>query len=275
MFKQTETKLKNVKLGFGDGSIYDYGCYLVSLCNGLNQKGYSFTPESLNDLLKTKNAWIGEFRNYIDVANLDNYLPDIFGGEFQQIEPWNDVPSTQDLLKNDLVVVCKVNAVGIGGVGTHFVLLVGIDGKVAVIHDPYTGKTEKVTVRYGKLGNILGLRIFKVRPYTKPVVKPMIEREQVIKEIYNALCGEHSQGEVDWRMGQEASIESIVGDVCQNDKRFKDKWIPAPVIVNVPVIEYVEKPIYTTDDRIEKLKEIKNSKNWWWVKYSQIMALLA
>ena len=30
MFKQTEEKYRSIPLGFGAGSLYDYGCYLFS-----------------------------------------------------------------------------------------------------------------------------------------------------------------------------------------------------------------------------------------------------
>src|SRR3972149_2667644 len=124
MYKQTEEKYKNIRMGFGTGSIYDFGCYLVSFTNGVNKSGYSFSPESMNEWLKAANAWVGPSRNYIDVANLNKYYPNVFIS-FQQIDPWNDTPNVRELLKPNLVVVCRVDARGIGGTGTHFVLLVG------------------------------------------------------------------------------------------------------------------------------------------------------
>src|SRR3990172_9585050 len=97
-FKQTEDKYKHIYLGFGSGTIYSYGCYLVSLTNVLNVKGYSFSPEGFNDLLKQNNAFIGEFNNYIDVDRLPNILPNIFIS-FKKAEPWPDIPTLDDLLK--------------------------------------------------------------------------------------------------------------------------------------------------------------------------------
>lgn len=171
MFKQTDPKYKSVMMGFGTGSIYQYGCYLVSFVNGLNQKGYSFTPESMNDMLKAHQAWVGPYKNYIDVLNLEKYFPTIFV-KFGKIDPWNDVPPTIDFLKSNLVVVCRVDARAIGGTGTHYVLLTSIQDNIAVIHDPWTGNVEKITVRYKNYGNILGLNIFNVVPFVKPTTPP-------------------------------------------------------------------------------------------------------
>lgn len=171
MYKQTDPQYKAVPMGFGTGSIYQYGCYLVSFVNGLNLKNYSFAPISMNEMLKTHGAWVGPYKNYIDTPNLHRYFPSVFNS-FNKINPWNDVPSTQDLLKPNLVVVCRVDARAIGGSGTHYVCLVGIQDGIAVINDPWTGNTEKITVRYGNYGNILSVDVFDVNPYITP--KPVV-----------------------------------------------------------------------------------------------------
>lgn len=165
MYKQTDSKYKNITMGNGVGSIYQYGCYLVSLCNGLNQKGYSFTPESLNDFFKTPDSWVGPYNNYIDLPNLHKYYPSIFNS-FQQIDPWNDVPTGNSLISSNLVVIGRVSAVPIGGVGDHYVLITGFVNGICTIFDPWSGVEEPITKRWGKSGDIIGIRIFDVTPYT-------------------------------------------------------------------------------------------------------------
>lgn len=162
MFKQTEDYYKDLIMGFGSGSVYDFGCYLVSLTNGLVEFGYDFTPRSLNQLLKDKELWTREFRNYIDVDRLPTVLPNIFTS-FKKIEPWNDMATLEKYLSGDYIVLGKVDARGIGGSGTHFVLITDTDGENAVVFDPWTGEHQPVANRYGKYGNILGLRIFGVK----------------------------------------------------------------------------------------------------------------
>lgn len=215
MFKQTEEKYRSINMGFGSGSIYDFGCYLVSFTNGLNQKGYSFTPESMNEMLKAANAWVGQYRNYIDVDHLDDYFPNIFKS-FRSIEPWNDVPTTNELLSHNLVVVCKVDARGIGGTGTHFVLLVGIEGGVAVIHDPWTGKTEKVTVRYNKYGNILSVRIFEVIPYQQNQTSTDEKNKEIetLKKEIETLKNNQN----------EAIKQAVLEAVKVRDQQWQTEW---------------------------------------------------
>jgi len=174
MFKQTEEKYRNVPLGFGTGTIYQYGCYLVSLCNGLNQKGYSFTPESLNDLFKSVNAWVGPYRNYIDVDNLHKYLPNIFES-YQRIDPWNDVPVGEELLSDNLITLGRVSGVPIGGTGDHFVLFTGVENNVVKIFDPWHGNEEPISKRWAPYGYIKGVRIFSVKKPDQQEPNPVLD----------------------------------------------------------------------------------------------------
>lgn len=168
MYKQTEEYYKTQYLGFGTGSIYNYGCYLVSLCNGLNQFGHTFTPKTLNEALKADKLFTGEYKNYIDVGRLSTEWPDVFTS-FKHIEPWNDMDTLNWYLSRDYVVVAKVDARGIGGSGTHFVYVVDTEGINAIIHDPWFGDTIPVKDRYNGWGNILGLRVFGVKRISDPI----------------------------------------------------------------------------------------------------------
>jgi hypothetical protein len=163
MFKQTEEKYRKITLGNGSGSLYDFGCYLFSLVNGLIDFDWDYTPEYFNQLLRDKKALIGEFNNYINVDLLYNILPDIFVS-FKQIDVWPGFPVIEDYLSKNYIIIGKVDARGIGGSGSHFVRVIDtIENKNTVIQDPWTGATELVTNRYNKYNNILSLRIFEVK----------------------------------------------------------------------------------------------------------------
>lgn len=148
-------------MGYGTGSIYDFGCYLVSLVEGLVSKGYAFSSEGFNEILKSKGLWTGEFKNYIDVDNISKRYPEVFKS-FQKLDTWPSNDQLNTWINGNFVVVCKVDARGIGGTGTHFVVLKGMDGNTAIIGDPWTGTIDKVTLRYSKYGNILSLRVFEI-----------------------------------------------------------------------------------------------------------------
>lgn len=163
MLKQTLVKYKTVMLGNGKGSIYDFGCYLVSLVEGLNTKGYNFSIEGFNESLKYKKCWVGEFQNYIDVDNIATKYPEIFKS-FKKVTTWPSNDQLNAWLSGNYVVVCQVDAKGIGGSGTHFVVLKEMQGATAIVGDPWFGDVKPVTLRYGKLGNILSLRVFEIKP---------------------------------------------------------------------------------------------------------------
>ena len=179
MFKQTEEKYKTIKLGNGTGSIYDFGCFLVSLANGLKQKKYGYTPEELNDILKAKGLWIGPYGNYIDVANLSVKWPEIFES-FERIDPWGTAPKTSSLISNQIIALGRVSAKPIGGTGDHYVLIIDSINEVAKIYDPWGGLEESISKRWASFGYILGLRIFKVKPCVSTPEPPIIPTPPVV-----------------------------------------------------------------------------------------------
>lgn len=165
MYSQRDPRWSRKKLGFGTGTIGRYGCYLTALAWGLERFGWDFTPDSLNQMLKDKGLYTGEFKNYIDVHKLNSVLPGIFKN-FVKIEPWQNLPI------GDCVVLGKVDAKIIGGTGTHFV---EIDVKSGWINDPWDGKEYSI-IR----SPILGLRIFYIK-------KKEINMPKLTEDEQNAL----------------------------------------------------------------------------------------
>ncbi|MCK9370741.1 hypothetical protein M0R04_12600 [Candidatus Dojkabacteria bacterium] len=184
-YKQTEEKYRSIKLGNGEGSIYDYGCYMVSLCNGLRQKGYDYDPEQLNNILKVKNLWTGTTKNLIDVTNIVPRWFDVFTS-FKRVDAWTTVPSLDEILKPDTIAIGEVSPVGIGGSskGQHFVLITkkATNGH-AIIYDPWRGIEEIIDTHWGSLGYIKSLRLFTVKPHVNvPPVDPcLIYKQENIK----------------------------------------------------------------------------------------------
>src|ERR1035437_3691866 len=151
--------------------IKTYGCYLCSLVSGLSDRGYGWDPMSFNLLLRDRKAWVGPYKDYIDCPNLAKYLPDVFIS-YQKIDPYNDVPKIDQLIGENLIVVCRVNARAIGGTGTHYLYLVGQQKGVALIYDPWRNVIELVTKTYGNWGDLLGINIFTVRTKSTPPFVP-------------------------------------------------------------------------------------------------------
>ncbi len=255
-FKQTEEKYKHIYLGFGSGTIYSYGCYLVSLVNGLNDKGYNFTPEGFNDFLKQNTAFVGEFANYIDVERLDDILPNIFTS-FRSVDPWNDKPLLDELIRPNLIVLGCVDAKAIGGTGSHYVLLTGKDGNVAIVHDPWTGREEKITVRWGKLGNIKSVRIFDIKPFTAPQ-----EPNDAEKNAFQHLLTEFKNLPQDDEL-RNGNLEGYARAITEEHKHYKEyeaktkildgfinKWLGTLMVATTG--SYTEQ-LHRIEDEISKL----------------------
>ena len=175
LYSQLDNRWKDIIMGDITGPnpstnpIGQYGCYLCSLVSGLSDRGYGWDPASFNLLLRSFGAWVGPYQDYVDSPNLEKYMPDVFTS-FHKIDPWNDMPRVDNLIGENLIVVCKVNAKAIGGTGTHYLYLVGQQKGVALIYDPWRNVTELVTKTYGNFGNILGIDIFGVK--TKSTLPP-------------------------------------------------------------------------------------------------------
>lgn len=159
----------NILLGFGSGNqtIAGFGCYAVSLLQGLLDRGYSYSVASWNDLLKARNAFVN--KTSLSSTLLAQVCSDIFLEG--RNEAWNDANIIKYLVteKDNYVVLGEVDARGIGGSGQHFVYIQKLDvsnGKVTMsyIGDPWDGQEmAKVTVRYNSYGNIKSLRVFKIK----------------------------------------------------------------------------------------------------------------
>lgn len=281
MYNQTDPKYKNIILGGNKatGSIYQYGCYLVSLCNGLNQKGYNFTPEQLNQLFKDKNLWVGEFDNYIDVANVAKVWSDIFVS-FDRIDPWGAEPITDTLINDQLVVLGKVNAAAIGGSGSHFVLIKGVQNGVAIIYDPWSGVEEPITKRWASFGCILGAYIFKVKPVIAPVIQPVNDQTKL-------PMGNKPDG-TPW--GNEGIMEVQAARSTMNDEFNQIKSLqqaaqntpqtaPAPAPTVTPPTtptppETAPSGPSDSDKKLSQIRAVVYGKGWPWTKVAQVKALL-
>lgn len=290
MFKQTEEYYKNQMLGFGSGSIYDYGCYLVSLVNGLVDFGWDFTPRTFNEFLKEKELWIGPYKNYIDVNNLPNKLPNIFTS-FKRIDGWPGFNTVNWYLSRDYIVLGKVSAKGIGGSGSHFVRVVGTNNStMTIIDDPWFGTRDKVTKHYGQYGNILGLRVFGVKNYQESMPneleecltqhKQLVDETVELKEKLESKKKRSESLEKEAQKQKEAvedyrrRLSSIKSELKKTRENFDNfiyetaniTGIKSPGIV--PGEEDIPKIVATMEnhrDQIDylqkKVKEIENQKN--------------
>lgn len=198
----------DVILGFGSSSqtFALFGCFVASILDALNTRyGYNYSVAQFNQFLKDRDAFVRP--NLISSTRLAQMVGDIFLEG--RNEAWNDAKIIQYLNdKENYLVIGEVSGKGIGGSGQHFVKIDRVDvsnGKVTMtyIDDPWGGlEDQKVTTRYNAYGNILSLRVFKIKKkvnnggnmanmYTMPSGKQVdlsnMESNKVLANVYDEV----------------------------------------------------------------------------------------
>lgn len=216
MYTQRQRELRDTALGFGEGSIWNYGCKLVALSYGLKKFGIDLPPIELNSLLKTEGLFTGTTKNLINDA-LIHKLP--FIESFQRINAFS-MEQLAELLKAH-VVIGEVSPVPIGGTGQHFVLVLSIEGANAIIGDPWWGDELKVAERYSKHGNIKSLRVYKVKPENKPIGGQM----QIDSKVFEELVSKSSKYDEFIKIGysKPEELKVYVDDLKQQHQQDVNK----------------------------------------------------
>lgn len=159
----------DILLGFSKSlTIASHGCYSMAILQGLLERGYQFSVAQWNELLKSSGVYTEQNPTLIAASTVQAKLSSIF--EYGGNEAWNDSNLVKYLSDKRYIVIGEVSAKGIGGSGQHFVKIdrvdVKPDGKISMtyIDDPWGGlEDQKVTTRYNTYGNILSLRVFKIK----------------------------------------------------------------------------------------------------------------
>lgn len=212
MYSQRQKELHNSALGFGDGSIWNYGCKLVSLSFGLKKFGIDLPPIQLNELLKKEGLFTGSTKNLINDALISKLS---FIDSFQRINSFT-TQQLSELLK-DHVVIGEVSPIPIGGTGQHFVLVLAVEGANAIIGDPWWGDELKVAQRYADYGNIKSLRVYKIKPENEGTEEGTMltylgaSTEQEAKTRLKEHLGERD-GKCNWGAVRTNSKGELTGD---------------------------------------------------------------
>lgn len=148
-------------------SVATDGCYFSALLHGLQLRGYNFSVSKFNQYMIENHAFYKDTA-MISASLLPQRLPNIFLEG--RNEAWNDGLLLTYLENREYIVIGEVDGKAIGGSGQHFVYIDRVDAtnrgtiSMTYIDDSYGGlEDQKVTTRYNGFGNILSLRVFKVK----------------------------------------------------------------------------------------------------------------
>jgi hypothetical protein len=155
-YSQNDSRWKSVLLGFGTGTIGQYGCFVTAYANLLTYYGHNTTPLQMNDIMKERKWFTGTSKNL--VAN--HQVPQtLYPSEIKWVEDkqwpnpvdWNYFNDANDI---NILYIIKLDSSPAAGVQDHFVLVQGKKGNDLLIDDPWDGK-RKMLSAYGDPAKIL------------------------------------------------------------------------------------------------------------------------
>lgn len=164
LYSQRDNRWKLKKLGYGTGSIGNYGCLLVSYTMLVNHFEIKLDPIDVNNDMKREKGYSGDTKNLWNWFVADNIYDTIYQGS----KAYNN-KAVLKWLDKGIPVIIKVDGKPIGGL-SHFVLAVG-DGKIA---DPWTGKIRNFS-DYKALG-------YNAYDYKKEIMPDNKELEACMKD---------------------------------------------------------------------------------------------
>lgn len=131
---QRDPKWANLTLGYGTGTIGQYGCTITAITMLLNSKGANLNPSQVNDKMKDAGAFVG---NLVWWAKLPQAFPQITS-VYKYYTYDNEI--VKGLIKQGYPVVVCVDGTPIGS-SQHWVLYVGDQ----TLLDPWDGKGKSTS----------------------------------------------------------------------------------------------------------------------------------
>lgn len=131
---QNDDKWKNTKLGNSSETIGGWGCLLTSVTMMLNGIGYSETPETVNEKMKSAGGFQGAF--FIPSV-LPYVWPNCAYRDMQPCEGSVPISQIDSAVAAGKPVILQVDWNKQAGIQTHFVLVKEKKGNDYVLYDPY------------------------------------------------------------------------------------------------------------------------------------------
>jgi hypothetical protein len=280
-YNQSDPIYKNTLLGNSKKySLYSDGCYVFSLAFILG-----IDPIECNNILKAADCFSADSTGdkcLLDHTKIAGAFPKLISG-VDKVEGYDNQKCIDAIaLYGKVIVYVDYDGNPVSAFDTHFVTFIG--GKQ--LFDSLGGKI-KPTSTYPLLK---GLRIVKLipQPATPPETVEKLPKDNVIRDIYTALCGGYSEDEINWRMASGKNLVEIITDIVSGDSRFYDKWVkphipaptPPPAPPPDPNVELQNKLIVAENQItvfqrvILAIKNILYGKGWPWTKVGNLKKIL-
>lgn len=161
---QRDPRWGNIKLGFSNTYIRDYGCTISAIGNIVG-----VTPDVVNERLKAVNGFA--YGNLVIWAAIEKAFPGI---KVKRVQGYNN----PEVAANVPNVIVEVPAQAIGGSGKHWVQFIGNQQ----CNDPWTGRTRP-TGDFTKFGALTGYALITGKwnnPTTPPSDDQLLNKIQTV-----------------------------------------------------------------------------------------------
>lgn len=173
---QNDEKWKGTKLGNSNETIGSWGCLLTSVTMMLNGIGYSETPVTVNEKMRSAGGFQG-------ALFIPSYLPYVWPNcAYRDMQPCEAFPAPVALIDAAVAagkpVILQVDWNKQAGIQTHFVLIKEKKGDDYVLYDPYKysgdgpDKDVLLTTRYKYNGKTLESEISAVLWFNSYSIAP-------------------------------------------------------------------------------------------------------
>lgn len=231
---QRDSEWNLIRLGFGTGTIGQYGCVLTSIAMGLRIKGWDFNPIDVNNRLKDVNGFTGSTKNLIVWTALNNAFKDII--KYERSINYETIAAPIDQLKSLLeqgkIVLLKMSAMNIGGKGDHFALAQKVEGDNVIIYDPWYREVAPITKRYTRSWAdtateiITGFRVMDITTNSQQGNQDMNDDEMIIlKKDFANMHNKSTQWDDTckfFNLKPETTQASTILDLYKKEKQAKE-----------------------------------------------------
>ncbi len=212
ILSQNDPRWKNIKLGFSNTTIGNYGCTITCIAMIVG-----VTPDVVNQRLKDVNGFAEG--NLVIWAKIEEAFPGI---KVRRVWTYDNAD-----VKKSLPCLVEVDGKPIGGF-RHWVVYTGNQK----CYDPWDGK-EDPTSDYPNPTSYCVISGEWIKPVTKKIEEPIVQDDpnkinlyDAFRRAYKALTGEWvKQEEIDPWMKKGISLDDAMTEIMKGDGRFYKLWI--------------------------------------------------
>lgn len=222
-YSQNDLAWRDYNLGFGPGTIGNYGCFLTAFANVCKWADRDINPAQLNEMMKQR-GWFSQ--DLVTNHQVPSELyPDVldWAGETHWVGT-TDMNFFNDASDPDVAYIVYIDASPAPGIQSHFTMVWAKSGDDLIIDDSWDGVRKNLS-RYGNPPTIIQAA-YKFKKNVKPSVSepvvgdPDMARptpEEIIQAYTNIAGRAPTQNDIDFHAANSTYKSMVKGFFDNND----------------------------------------------------------